>query len=117
MKKKSWGLFIVSCILLVVGIVFSIIAYKTSYADSVATGKELTLVKEQITNIQSGITTGDLEALKETSAELSETKLNQEKPYSFALTLVFLSILLLFKGLYNALHGISEDFNKTDTAK
>ena len=116
-KKKSYALLIVSSILLIAGIIFAVIAYKTSYADSVITGKELSSINAEIRNIKEGTVTGDLDALQEQADVLSETKLKQEKPYSFALTLVFLSILLLFKGLYNALHGFSEDFNKTDTAK
>lgn len=116
-KKKSFTLLIIAGVLLVIGIIFALVAYNTSYETSVATGKELTAVKAQITAIEEGTATGNLNALNAQKAELTDLKLNQEKPYSYALTLVFLSILLLIKGLYNAFHGYSEDFGKTDVAK
>ena len=116
-KKKSFTLLIIAGVLLVISIIFALVAYNTSYETSVATGKELTAVKAQITAIEEGTATGNLNALNAQKAELTDLKLNQEKPYSYALTLVFLSILLLIKGLYNAFHGYSEDFGKTDVAK
>ncbi len=116
-KKKSYSLLIVSAILLVIGIIFALVAYHTSYEESVATGKELTALKEQITAIEDGTASGDLDALNAQKAELTDLKLKQEKPYSYALTLVFFSILLSMKGLYNAFHGYSENFNKTDASK
>lgn len=118
MKKiKSYTLLIIAGILLVIGIIFALITYHNSYSDSIITGAELTAVKEQISAIEEGIATGDLEALNAQASELSDLKLSQEKPYSYALTLIFFSILLVIKGLYNALHGYSENFNKTDVSK
>ena len=116
-KKKSFTLLIIGAVLLVAGIIFAIYAYHHSYADSVATGTELTAVKEQIAAIEEGTATGDLDALNAQKSELTDLKLNQEKPYSYALTLVFLSILLVAKGLYNAFHGYTAEFNKPDIAK
>ena len=116
-KKKSFSLLIVSAILLVIGIVFALVAYHTSYEESVATGKELTALKDQIAAIEEGSASGDLDTLNAQKTELTDLKLKQEKPYSYALTLVFFSILLMLKGLYNAFHGYSENFNKTDASK
>ncbi len=116
-KKKSFSLLIVSAILLVIGIVFALVAYHTSYEESVATGKELTTLKDQIAAIEEGSASGDLDVLNAQKTELTDLKLKQEKPYSYALTLVFFSILVLLKGLYNAFHGYSENFNKTDASK
>ncbi len=116
-KKKSFTLLIIAAVLLVIGIIFAIVSYNGSYEASIATGKELTAVKEQIKAIEEGSATGDLEVLNAQKTELTDTKLRQEKPYSYALTLVFFSVLLLFKGFYNAFHGYSENFGKTDITK
>lgn len=116
-KTKSFTLLIIAGILLVAGIILALITYHNSYADSVATGVELTAVKEQISAIEESTATGDLDALNAKKTELTERKLSQEKPYSYSLTLIFFSFLLLIKGLYNAFHGYSENFNKTDISK
>ena len=118
MKRiKSYSLLIVAGFLLLLSIIFALVTYRNSYQKSVATGEELNTLKKQITAIEEGTGTGDLEQLQAQKTELSDLKLKQEKPYSFSLTFVFLSVLLLFKGLYNAFIGISEDFGKTDAAK
>lgn len=118
MKRiKSYSLLIVAGFLLLLSIIFALVTYRNSYQKSVAIGEDLNTIKEQITAIEEGTGTGDLEELQAQKTELSDLKLKQEKPYSFSLTFVFLSVLLLFKGLYNAFIGISEDFGKTDAAK
>lgn len=118
MKRiKSYSLLIVAGFLLLLSIIFALVTYRNSYQKSVAIGEELNTIKEQITAIEEGTGTGDLEQLQAQKTVLSDLKLKQEKPYSFSLTFVFLSVLLLFKGLYNAFIGISEDFGKTDAAK
>ncbi len=116
-KKKSFTLLIIAAVMLALGILFALVAYNTSYETSLATGKELTAVKEQIIAIEEGSATGDFDALNAQKTVLTDLKLRQEKPYSYALTLVFLSILLMVKGLYNAFHGYSENFGKTDVTK
>ncbi len=116
-RVKSYSLLIVAGFLLLLSIIFALVTYRNSYQKSVATGEELNTVKKQITAIEEGTGIGDLEELQTQKTELSDLKLKQEKPYSFSLTFVFLSVLLLFKGLYNAFIGISEDFGKTDAAK
>ncbi len=116
-RLKSYSLLIVAGFLLLLSIIFALVTYRNSYQKSVAIGEELNTIKEQITAIEEGTGTGDLEELQAQKTELSDLKLKQEKPYSFSLTFVFLSVLLLFKGLYNAFIGISEDFGKTDAAK
>ncbi len=116
-KKKSYSLLIVSSVLLIISVILAITTYNNSYAESIIPRDELTLVNEQIEQIKEGVLTGDLEALEERADALSAEKIKLEKPYSLSLTFVFLSVLLLLKGLYNALHGFSDDFNKTDTSK
>lgn len=116
-KKKSFTLLIISSVLLIVGIIFALITYHNSYAESLEISAELNAVIAEIKAIEEGTATGDLNELQAQQTALSEEKLNLEKPYSYSLTLIFFSILLLFKGLYNAFHGFSENFNKTDTAK
>ena len=116
-RTKSYSLLIVAGFLLLLSIIFALVTYRNSYQESVATGEELNTIKKQITAIEEGTGTGNLDELQAQKTELSDLKLKQEKPYSFSLTFVFLSILLLCKGLYNAFIGISEDFGKTDATK
>ncbi len=116
-KKKSFTLLIISGVLLVVGIIFALITYHNSYAESLEISAEINTIANEIKSIEAGTATGDVDALAAQKATLSEEKLRLEKPYSYSLTLIFFSALLMLKGLYNAFHGFSENFNKTDTAK
>ena len=116
-KKKSFTLLIVSGVLLIIGIVFALITYHNSYAESLEISAEINTIANEIKSIEAGTATGDVDALTTQKATLSEEKLRLEKPYSYSLTLIFFSALLMLKGLYNAFHGFSENFNKTDTAK
>lgn len=56
-----------------------------------------------------------LKAVEASTAELSEEKLRLERPYSYGLTGVFMAILFLLRGLYNALKG-SPVSSKKNTA-
>ena len=69
-RTKSFTLLIVAGFLLLLGIIFALVTYQNSYKKSVATGQELTTVKKQITAIEEGTGTGDLEQLKEEASEL-----------------------------------------------
>lgn len=115
-RNKSYLLLIVSAVLLVVGIIFAVYSYNTSYAESKVIGTQLTEVKEQIAAIEAGTSTGDLESLNVQKATLSDEKLALERPYSYGLTLIFFSVLLLVKGLFNALVGIAPS-QKADVKK
>lgn len=106
-KNKSYLLLIVSAVLLAAGIIFAVYSYNTSYTESKAIGTQLTEVKEQIKTIEAGTSTGDLEALTAQKSTLSDEKLALERPYSYGLTLIFFSVLLLVKGLFNAFVGIA----------
>lgn len=112
-KKKSYGLLIVGLALLVVSIIWSVYAHNTTYAQSTEVGTQLSEVKAQITAIEEKTATGDLDALKAQKIELSDKKLELEKPYSYGLTLLFVAVMLTIKGLYNALVGQSPS-QKTD---
>ena len=116
-KKKSFTLLIISGVLLIVGIVFALITYHNSYAESLEIRAEINTIANEIKSIEAGTATGDVDALTTQKATLSEEKLRLEKPYSYSLTLIFFSALLMLKGLYNDFHVLSEKFNKTDTAK
>lgn len=104
-KKKSYILLIISAVLLAASLIFTIYAHGHSYADSTVTGTELSDVKGLLKEIEAGEATGDVEALKTRQAELSDLKLSQERPYSYGLTMLFFSLLLAAKGLYNAVIG------------
>lgn len=106
MKTKSYRLLIVSVILLIGSIIFTVYAHNTSYQQSVSVGKQLSEVKEQLKAIEDGTGTGDTDSLNAEKNALSAEKLTLERPYSFGLTAVFLTALLLIKGLYNAFKGV-----------
>lgn len=116
-KKKSFTLLIISVVLLIAGIVFALITYHNSYAKSLEISAEINTISTELKAIEAGTATGNVDTLNTQKATLSEEKLKLEKPYSYSLTLIFFSVLLMCKGLYNAFHGFSEDFNKTDTTK
>lgn len=73
-RKKSYSLIIISALLLVSGIAFSLYQYHNTYILSLDV------------------------------ADKAE-KLALQKPYAYGLTLVFFSILLMVKGIYNAVRG------------
>jgi len=106
-KKKSYGILIVGTVLLIVSIIFTLYTYHTSYQESVAVGESLNAVKEQIKAIEAGSATGDLEDLAAKKLYYSAEKLRLERPYSYGLTVLFVSIMLAIKGLYNALIGVT----------
>lgn len=108
-KKKSYTLLIISAVLLAASLIFTIYAHSHSYADSIVTGTELSDVKGLLKEIEAGEATGDVEALKTRQAELSDLKLSQERPYSYGLTMLFFSLLLAAKGLYNAVIGTEKN--------
>ena len=104
-RKKTYGVLIIALILLVISASWSLYAHSTSYQESVAIGDTLKEVKAQIEAVEAGTATGDLDALNAEKATLSDEKLALERPYSYGLVGLFLAILLLIKGTYNALIG------------
>lgn len=114
-KKKSYTLLVIGAVLLIASIIFTVYAHSTSYAKSVETGTQLSEVKDQIKAIEDGSQSGDLDALNAEKTRLSDLKLSQEKPYSYGLTLLFFSILLCAKGIFNAVVGTYE--TRTDVKK
>ena len=115
-KKKSYGLLAVGAVLLIAGIVLSLITYNTSYRASTETGNEISKLKAQISAVNEGAATGDLDALNGEVSALSDQKLSQERPYSYSLTLVFFAILLTGKGLNNAVFGVAKS-DKADVKR
>lgn len=115
-KEKSYGLLIIGAVLLIAGILLSVYTYNTSYQDSVVTGTLLSETKTQASAVKEGSAEGDLDALNAQISSLSEEKLHLERPYSYALTLVFFAILLTAKGIYNAVSGVRKA-DKTDITR
>lgn len=110
-KKKSYGLLIVATVLLLASMIFVFYAYNHSYQDSLVTKAEISALKKAAADAASSDTTQTKEAL----AALSAQKLSQERPYSYGLTFLFLAVVLLIKGLYNAVIGVK--MQKTDVKK
>lgn len=108
-REKNYGMLIAGAVLLIASIIFAVYAYNTSYQESVAVGNTLSEVKKQISAIESGSATGDLEALNAQKSALSNEKLSLERPYSYGLILLFFSILLTVKGIYNAVVGVAKE--------
>ena len=104
-RKKSYLLLIVSAVLFVISLIVTIYAHGHSYIESTETGAQLSEVRGLLKEIEAGEAAGDVEALKARQAQLSDLKLSQERPYSYGLTALFMSLLLVAKGLYNALVG------------
>lgn len=115
-KKKSYGLLIIGTVLLIASIVISLVTYNTSYRASKETGSEISALKAQISAVNEGTSTGDLDALNVELSTLSDKKLSQERPYSYSLTLVFFAILLTGKGLNNAVFGVAKS-DKADVKR
>lgn len=115
-KKKNYGLLVVGAVLLIAGIVLSLITYNTSYRASTETGSEISALKAQISAVNEGTATEDLDALNVELSTLSDKKLSQERPYSYSLTLVFFAILLTGKGLNNAVFGVAKS-DKADVKR
>ena len=105
-RIKGFKLLIISLILVIGSAFYAGWAKQSTYQQSKIIGAELSSVKSNIKSIEEGKKEGNLENLKKTSESLSKEKLNLERPYSFALTVLFLSIALLIKGLYNAFVGV-----------
>lgn len=104
-RKKSYVLLIVGVVLLAASIVFTVYAKKTSYAASLETTTQISELKTEIEAVEAGTADGNLEELQAQQTRLSDLKLSQERPYSYGLTALFFAILLVCKGLYNALVG------------
>lgn len=104
-RKKTYGLLIIGAILMIASLIYVVYTHNTSYQNSVQLNNELNDLKEQITAVEAGTVTGDLDSLNAQKNTLSDEKLNQERPYSYGLTILFFSILLVVKGLYNAIYG------------
>lgn len=114
-KKKSNTLLIISAVLLIAGLIFTIYAHNTSYAKSKELGKQLTAVKEQIVEEEASlketlpegaeITSELLTSLNQQKSKLTDDKLANERPYSFGLTFVFLFIAMMIKGIFDAVVG------------
>jgi len=105
-KEKRFGLLITGAVLLIAGILFAVYAYHSSYQESVALGTQLSEAKAMVTAVKEGTASGDLDTLNAEVSRLSNEKLSKERPYSYGLTLVFFSILLTAKGIYNAVAGV-----------
>ncbi|MGN0401735.1 MAG: ECF transporter S component [Acetatifactor sp.] len=123
-REKRYGLLIIGAVLLIAGIVLAVYTHNSSYQESLDTGKQLSEVKTQIKEIEdaqkqtedskvendeaSDLNAEDLESLKARSTELSEKKLNQERPYSYSLALLFVAVLFTLKGILNAVIGVEK---------
>lgn len=107
-RKKSYGILIMGSVLLIAAVIFAIYAYNTSYQESLAAGTAISETQKQISAIEEGTVSGDLDTLNALKSELSEQKLALERPYSYGLTLLFFAILLTAKGVYNAVIGIAQ---------
>lgn len=106
-KKKSFTVLIAGLVLLAASVIFSVYTYRNSYRESVEYGEWVTEIKEEIKAVEAGEAEGDLAQLNMWKDQLSDKKAAKEKPYAYGLTLVFFSILLTGKGIYNVVRGVS----------
>lgn len=115
-KRKSYGLLIVGLILLAASIILTVYARKNSYVKSVEIGSQLSAVKEEINNAEKNNQSDGLEELNHQKEVLSAQKLDLERPFSYGLTALFFAVLLLLKGIYNAIVGLTSS-QKRDIKK
>lgn len=108
-RKKSYGILIIGAILLIAAIIFAVYAYNTSYQKSLAAGISISETQNRISAIEAGTAAGDLDALNALKGELTDQKLDLERPYSYGLTLLFFAVLLTAKGIYNAVIGVAQE--------
>lgn len=106
-KEKSYVLLIVSIVLLIAAAIFAYRGYHTSYQDSKAIATELSAAKEVVSSIQADPTVGDLTEAKAIVSSLTDKKLSAERPYSYGLIALFISIILLVKGILDATVGVA----------
>ena len=105
-RVKGFRLLITGIALFIASLALVIYARDDSYQKAKYVGYEIDDVKSQIKKIEEGKIEGNIENLKKTQSSLSEEKLRLERPYSFALTALFLAFAFLLKGLYNAFIGV-----------
>ena len=117
--KRSPIILVVGIVLLVISIIFCMSTYSTSYAQSKEYGTQIDTLKGEIKETEETITVlnqeetpsdenlsaieslnGKLTELNSKKNSLSEEKLSLEKPYSYSLTLLFLSILITVVGAF-----------------
>lgn len=115
-RKKTYALLIAGAVLVMISLILAVYHYNNSYKQSIDAGKELSAIKKQIEAVKEGTATGDLDALNASKTSLTAAKLNYEKPYSYSLALLFLSILLTVRGIFNATIGIDAS-KKVDIKK
>lgn len=106
--KRRFVLLIVGIVLLTAGVIFSVYQYRTNYRESVEYGAQISEVKEEIKAIEAGEASGDAAELNSRLKWLSGQKAAKEKPYAYGLTLVFFSVLLIGKGIYNLVRGVRD---------
>ena len=79
--EKSYSLLIFGAVAFLLTVVLAIYTYNTGYKDSLAAGSEIA----------------------------ADAKLDLERPYAFSLTAVFVSAMLLLRGLYLAVIGVHKE--------
>ncbi|HKM33934.1 MAG TPA: ECF transporter S component [Lachnospiraceae bacterium] len=133
--KKNPVILVVGIALLALSIFLCIRTYSTSYAQAKEYGEQINTLKTEIGDTEAAIvslnekdTTSDedlntkeslnnkLTVLSEKKSGLSNEKLYLEKPYSYSLTLLFLSIMISILGIVKLIRKQSESA-KVDLTK
>ncbi len=94
MKKQSIILLIIGLVITIAGAVICYQNYNSNYSESVAVGKQITEVKNQIKEAKEAGDTEETARLEALQATLSDKKLSLEKPYSYSLIVLFCGILI-----------------------
>lgn len=115
-REKKYGVLIFGALIVIISLIFAVITYNSSYQESVTIKEELTAMKTLIKAIEEGKAPGNLENLTLEADALSAQKLALERPYSYSLATLFFGILLLVKGIFNAVIGIAPS-EKADVRK
>lgn len=99
MKKQSIILLIIGLVITIAGAVICYHNYNSNYSESVAVGKQITEVKNQIKEAKEAGDTEETARLETLQATLSDKKLSLEKPYSYSLIVLFGGILIAVIGV------------------
>ena len=104
-RKRTYFLFAAGTVLTILSLLFVLYEYKTGYQESLAISSRLSEAKNALKEVSEGSSSADTAALQDSIKALSDSKLRAERPYSYGLTILFFSVMLLLKGLHKAFIG------------
>lgn len=101
MKKQSVILLVIGLVVSIAGAIFCYRNYTDdNYSQSVAIGEQLTEIKSQIKAAEKDEDAQKAEELKLLQTELSDKKIEMEKPYSYSLMVLFVGNFIVIVAIF-----------------